>query len=55
MSDKDQDIERLIMMIGAPPVAPMAVVRQKLEHDKDGEQLGLLLRLSGAFSPKAGQ
>lgn len=55
MSDKDQDIERLIAMIGAPPAAPMAVVRQHLEHDRNGDQPGFLPRLFGVFSPKAGQ
>ncbi|MFN3661975.1 hypothetical protein [Yoonia sp.] len=55
MSDENPDIERLIAVIGAPPAAPMAIVRQQLEHGKGDEHHGLLPRLFGAFLPKAGQ
>ncbi|MBR2657424.1 MAG: hypothetical protein IKD58_13240 [Loktanella sp.] len=52
---EDRDIESMVAQIGAPPAAPMSVVRQMLERQKDTAQLGLLPRLLGAFSPKAGQ
>jgi hypothetical protein len=55
MPEIDSDIERLIAVIGAPPAAPMAVLRQQLERNKGVEEPGLLPRLFGAFSPKAGQ
>lgn len=52
---QDRDIESMVAQIGAPPAAPMSVVRQMLERQKNTAQLGLLPRLLGAFSPKAGQ
>lgn len=55
LSDDDLDIERMIAVIGAPPAAPLAVVRQRLEREKDATQTGLLPRLLGVISPKAGQ
>lgn len=55
MSGQDFDIERMIAVIGAPPAAPLVMMRQQLEREKDTALHGLLLRLLGAFSPKAGQ
>ena len=55
MSDNEYDIEGMITKISAPPAAPMVIVRQKLEREKDATQPGFFLRLLGAISPKAGQ
>lgn len=55
VSEKECDIERMVAAIGAPPVAPMNVVRQQLEHEKGTVLHGLLPRLREAFMPKAGQ
>lgn len=55
MPDQETDIERLIAVIGAPPAAPMPVVRQQLERNGNDADHGFLLRLFGVFSPKAGQ
>lgn len=60
VSDDDFDIERVIAVLGAPPEAPLVIVRQQLEREKataqhGAAQHGVLLRLLGAFAPKAGQ
>lgn len=53
--EEDTDIERIIAAIGAPPDAPMVVVRQELEHAGARAQHGLFPRLTAVFMPKAGQ
>ncbi|MBQ1202978.1 MAG: hypothetical protein IIX61_04115 [Loktanella sp.] len=53
--DEDCDIERMVALIGAPPAAPMQVVRQQLERDTRITVLRLLPRLRGSVSPKVGQ
>lgn len=55
LPDDDTDIERMVALIGAPPAAPMVVVRQQLERDQSAAvQQGLLPRLLHFFVPRAG-
>jgi hypothetical protein len=54
LPDDDFDIEHLVALIGAPPEAPMAVVRQKLERDGATASQGFLPRLLHFFVPGAG-
>jgi hypothetical protein len=51
----DADIERMIAVIGAPPDAPMVMLRQELEWADARAHHGLLPRLLGLFMSKAGQ
>ncbi|WP_322890108.1 MULTISPECIES: hypothetical protein [unclassified Yoonia] len=55
LPEEDSDIERIIAAIGAPPAAPMVVVRQELERSGTQVSHGLFPRLIGVFMPKAGQ
>ncbi len=55
LPEDDTDIERMVALIGAPPAAPMVVVRQKLERDGDAvAQQGWVPRLLHFFVPRAG-
>ncbi|ARU01956.1 tripartite tricarboxylate transporter TctB family protein [Yoonia vestfoldensis] len=54
MRDQQNDIERIIAAIGAPPDAPLAMPRQDLEQPRAQPQPGLFPRLIGVFMPKAG-
>lgn len=49
------DIERMISAIGAPPDAPMVMLRQELEWAGARVLHGLVPRLLGLFMSRAGQ
>ncbi|WP_445810332.1 hypothetical protein [Yoonia sp.] len=51
----DADIERMISAIGAPPDAPMVMLRQELEWAGARVLHGLVPRLLGLFMSRAGQ
>lgn len=51
----DADIERMIAVIGAPPDAPMVMMRQELEWARARVLHGLVPRLLGLFMSRAGQ
>ncbi|WP_019954478.1 hypothetical protein [Yoonia vestfoldensis] len=51
----DFDIEHMVALIGAPPAAPMVVVRQDLERARAHPQHGFFPRLLGVLTQKAGQ
>lgn len=55
LPEEHSDIERIIAAIGAPPDAPLVVVRQELEHTGVRASHGLFPRLTAVFLSKAGQ
>jgi hypothetical protein len=55
VAEDNSDIERMVARIGAPPAAPLKVVRQQLERDPQAASASLFLRLRGAILPRAGQ
>lgn len=54
MPEDQLDPERVVVTLGAPPIAPLPVPRQTLHGDRSG-QPGLMLRLLGAFAHRTGQ